>query len=299
MYPSPLRGKVKAKRFFAIHETLLHERENFIVLQNTFLHIPGVGPKMENRIWESGIRSWREALAGTGACPLPARIGQRLSREIEESLEHFILGEAGFFTRRLPSPESWRLFPDFPGRTAFLDIETDGLSPHFNSITVIGLYDGERYRAFIRGKNLEEFPAAVRPFSLLVTFNGSGFDLPFLRARFGREVIPVDSPAWGHLDLRFVFRRLGYSGGLKRIEPLLGIERDPEVQGVDGYMAVVLWGEYLRGSREALSRLVLYNFEDTVNLAWLAARAYNLALRRIPFSLPELPLPGRPRFQGI
>jgi hypothetical protein len=55
----------------------------------------------------------------------------------------------------------------------------------------------------------------------------------------------------------------------------------------------------LRGSREALSRLVLYNFEDTVNLAWLAARAYNLALRRIPFSLPEIPCPSRPLFPGI
>jgi uncharacterized protein YprB with RNaseH-like and TPR domain len=86
---------------------------------------------------------------------------------------------------------------------------------------------------------------------------------------------------------------------LKKIELLLGIERDPEVQGVDGYLAVLLWQEYLRGNREALARLVLYNFEDTVNLARLAVLGYNLALRRIPFSLPELPLPGRPVFRGF
>jgi len=269
------------------------------MLQNTFLHIPGVGPRMETRIWESGIRNWKDALAAPELAILPARIIRGIGRELEASLEHYVLGEAGFFSGRLPAPERWRLFPDFPGRTAFLDIETDGLSPHFNSITVIGLYDGERYQAFIRGKNLEDFPAAVSPFSLLVTFNGSGFDLPFLRARFGSEVIPSSSPGLGHLDLMSVFRRLGIKGGLKKIELLLGIERDPEVQGVDGYLAVLLWQEYLRGNRESLARLVLYNFEDTVNLARLAVLGYNLALRRIPFSLPELPLPGRPVFRGF
>jgi hypothetical protein len=32
------------------------------MLQNTFLHLPGIGKKTEHAIWEKGIRSWDDLL---------------------------------------------------------------------------------------------------------------------------------------------------------------------------------------------------------------------------------------------
>ena len=266
------------------------------MLKNTFIHIPSIGPRLEQKIWKAGIRSWEDVI-GEGDyanISLPFRIRRVLFPFVRESLDHFLRGEAGFFSEMLPSSEQWRLLPDFPGRTAFLDIETDGLSPHFDSITLVGLYDGRRYQAFIRGENLDDFPAAFQNFSLVVTFNGAGFDLPFLRNRFGPRVVDVGPKGFAHVDLRFVLKKLGYKGGLKKIESNLGIRRDPSVVGVDGYTAVVLWRKHLKGDSRALPLLLRYNFEDTVNLAELATISYNLALRQVPVELPELTLPPKP-----
>ena len=60
--------------------------------------------------------------------------------------------------------------------------------------------------------------------------------------------------------------RLGFKGGLKKIEPRFGIHRPKEVNGMDGYMAVLLWQRYQRGDQGALDLLLTYNREDVVNL---------------------------------
>ena len=74
--------------------------------------------------------------------------------------------------------------PEFADRALFLDIETTGLSPDYNEVTLIGGLGGGRLALFVKGVNLDQFPAYVRQFPLLVTFNGSLFDVPFLRAHF-------------------------------------------------------------------------------------------------------------------
>lgn len=98
--------------------------------------------------------------------------------------------------------------------------------------------------------------------SLLETFNGARFDVPFLETAFDIE---IDTP---HLDLMYPCKRIGLSGGLKPIEKEIGIERDrPDLSGRD---AVRLWREYERGDDDALDTLVSYNREDTKNLRTLA-----------------------------
>ncbi|PSQ57368.1 exonuclease, partial [Halobacteriales archaeon SW_8_68_21] len=98
--------------------------------------------------------------------------------------------------------------------------------------------------------------------SLLATFNGARFDVPFLETSFDLD---VDTP---HLDLMYPAKRVGLSGGLKPIEAELGIDRDrPDISGRD---AVRLWREYERGNEASLETLVSYNREDAVNLRALA-----------------------------
>jgi hypothetical protein len=131
---------------------------------------------------------------------------------------------------------------------------------------------------FVKGVNLDQFPAYIAQFPLLVTFNGSQFDVPFLRAHFPR--VRLDQ---AHIDLRFVLRSLGYRGGLKAIERNLGLTRDAAIQNVDGFEAVRLWHRYRRGDRAALMKLALYNLTDVVNLVELVQIALRLHHKRLAF----------------
>src|SRR4051794_3464622 len=209
------------------------------MLRNTFVHLPGVGPKRERAFWEQGILDWDGFLARTEEGRLKWRAGDSMVALVQQSLDALSQRDAGFFKPHLPPNESWRLYSEFADRALFLDIETTGLSGGYDDVTVIGaLGDGE-LALFVKGINLDEFPAYVARFPLLVSYNGSQFDVPFLRAHFPRARLDQ-----AHIALRFVLASLGYKGGLKAVEGRLGLRRDPSIQDVDGFEAVRLWHRY-------------------------------------------------------
>jgi len=163
-------------------------------------------------------------------------------------------------------------FGDKSELDAYLDIETTGLSPSSNRITVIGV-------ALDRGRKLEHvqlYNETLHPDALLrslagatrlYTYNGARFDLPFIAAALGVDV-PKLVP---HHDLMWDCHRKGLFGGLKAVEVTLGISR--EVLGVGGYEAVLLWQRYEQlGGEEALATLLAYNHEDVGNLKELRRR---------------------------
>ena len=244
------------------------------VLRSTFLHIEGIGRATEAALWRRGIRDWSE-LAGAREL-----IGswERVRRELEGSERALAAKDAGFFGRRLPPSEHWRLYPALAETTGFLDIETTSLSPYEGIVTVVTVHGRGATRTFVQEDNLEELPAYLGKFGVLVTFNGSLFDLPFLSGHF-----PELAPSPAHIDLRFVFYRIGQAGGLKRIEERLGLGHRDGVEGLRGLDAVRLWDEYRRGNPNALERLVRYNRADTVNLEPLLAYATReLSSRLLP-----------------
>ena len=240
------------------------------MLRQTFLHIAGIGYRTEERLWKSGIRTWEDASAARLDRVVPSRLGRRLGGAVAESEDALRRGNYRFFADRLPSREHWRAWPEFRTRVAYLDIETTGLEIGWDALTVVGLYDGRRKRSFVRGENLGEFPEAVQQARLLVTFNGSRFDLPFLRRAFPR--LRLDQL---HVDLMGPLRRLGFRGGLKAIEGRLGIERTEETAGLRGSDAVRLWQAYEVGDEDALDILREYNLADVVNLEPLMGFAYD------------------------
>lgn len=139
------------------------------------------------------------------------------------------------------------------------------------------MYDGTNVKTYVNGKNLGDFKSDIAEFKLLVTFNGKTFDLPFIK-----KFLEIELPQ-AHIDLRYVMKRLGYSGGLKEIERRVGIDRD-DLKSVDGYFAVTLWNEYKRRSNEAaLETLLAYNCADVINLEQLMVLAYNENVRATPF----------------
>jgi uncharacterized protein YprB with RNaseH-like and TPR domain len=97
------------------------------------------------------------------------------------------------------------------------------------------------------------------------------------------------------IDLRYVLKSLGYSGGLKGCEAQLGIDRG-DLTGVDGFFAVLLWNDYVQsGNEKALETLLAYNIEDVVNLETLMVMAYNMKVRETPFGQRlQIDLPARP-----
>lgn len=168
---------------------------------------------------------------------------------------------------------------------AYLDIETTGLSPRDCRITVIGVYrwwgrGGELIQLYderLTGGNLLE---AVKGVTLLHTYNGRRFDLPFIRMRLGVDLEAMHP----HRDLMFDCWRLGLNGGLKAVEYRVGIDR--ELKGINGFDAVMLWLRYERKrDLKALETLLRYNREDVMNLLPLRRELdARLAARAVPYS---------------
>jgi uncharacterized protein len=249
------------------------------MLKRTFIHLPGVGPRSEVQFWRQGLATWEDFLGARRIRGLSRERLDWLKRELAGSLDN--LADAAYFAARLQAGEHWRLFNQFRPKTAYLDIETTGTVWPGLLVTVVGLYDGRDMRQFVQGCNLQQFPQVLSEFDLLVTFNGTQFDLPVLKAYFPELSLP---PA--HVDLRFLMARLGFKGGLKKIEPRFGIHRPGEVDGMDGYAAVLLWERYQRGDKGALELLLTYNREDVVNLEVLMDAAFRMYRERL---LPAAP----------
>ena len=155
---------------------------------------------------------------------------------------------------------------------AYLDIETTGLSYQYADITVIGIYlanGSDRRLVQLVGKeattgNLLDAIDGVRT---IYTYNGSRFDLPFIRMALGLDLEAVA----GHHDLMYDCWRYRLKGGLKAVEQQLGIPR--QLQDITGLDAVTLWWQYRDyGNRKALATLLKYNKEDVVNLKVLRER---------------------------
>lgn len=244
------------------------------MLRSTFIHIPSVGQKTEKKMHRSGIMTWDDFLATPSRAPVREKLCRECIRMLELSIDALAAKNISFFKETVPAREMWRLYREFSDSVGFLDIETTGLSARYGGmVTVVGIYDGKNMKSYISGENLILLPEEFERYKVLVTFNGALFDLPFLREQFGRWYSNIFANC-AHIDLRYVFKRLGMRGGLKAIEKNLGVMRPDYLAPLDGYDAVLLWNRYANGEEWALERLIEYNREDVVNLKFLADYAY-------------------------
>lgn len=197
------------------------------MLINTFIHIQGIAAINEQRLWESGIRNW-DAL--TEGIPIPVSPARRylLKKGIEESGNHLHQKNPAYFLNRLASNQHWRLFPELRHTMVYLDIETTGLGRYFNPITIIALYDGQSIKTYVQWQNLDDFIEDIQRYKVIVTYNGKCFDVPFIESYFKIRLNHAQ------IDLRYIFKSLGFRGGLKGCERQFGIDRgDPK--DVDGF----------------------------------------------------------------
>ena len=253
------------------------------MLLHTFQHIQGIGPKSERNLWAAGCRQWQDLIEqrfDRSLCSISASIQDYAQEQVSVDWQLFQQNDLKSLAERFKQTDHWRFYQHFAKRTVYLDIETTGTDPRSSLVTVIGIYSEQAgAQVFIDGINLDSFPAAIQDFDIIVTFNGGSFDLPFLRRNFPDLQLP---PA--HIDCRWLARSCDLTGGLKKIERELGIERNPEVANMSGAEAVTLWQRYLRqADQSALHALVRYNLEDTINLQCLLHICLNRIYNRHPF----------------
>lgn len=234
-------------------------------LENTFLGADGVGPKTERRLWSDGVRTWREFRERDVLGP---KTRENVLEFVDEGRRRLADDDPEFFERRLPSSELWRLYRNFDDSACFFDIETTGLSSASSVVTTVSFHRDGDTRTLVRGDDLsrEAVERELEDSSLLVSYNGRRFDEPFLEDDLG---VDVDVP---HLDLMYLGRRCGYTGGLKQVERALDVDRG--LEDVDGREAVRLWRRYERGDEDALDRLVRYNRLDAENLQAVVERLH-------------------------
>lgn len=225
-------------------------------IENSFIPVHGVGETTERRLWQQGITHWDEFDGSV----VGDTIADRIETFIEEGRTHLERGDVAPFTEALPAASRWRCYENVSEQTCFLDIETTGLDAASNDVTTVSVHRGGETKTFVNGRDLtaRRLEAELEASSLLVTFNGQRFDVPFLETCYDLD---VQTP---HVDLMYPCKKIGLDGGLKAIERDLGIDRDrPDLSGRD---AVRLWHEYERGDDGALETLIRYNRADTQNM---------------------------------
>jgi uncharacterized protein YprB with RNaseH-like and TPR domain len=256
------------------------------MIRSTFRLAPGVGPYLEARLWESGIRRWADLPAAPAVVVTPA-VDRRIRTAIAQAEAALAAGDAETLAAMLPRRERWRLYPTFAREAAFLDVEADG-----EEVICVGVLDADGPRLFLRGRDLAELPVAARRWKLLVTYNGEAFDVPALRRAF-----PGFRPPRAHVDLRHLWRRLGHLGGLKLLEREAGVGRPPHLDGLGGGDVGRLWRAWEQGDAAALRLLAEYNLHDAVNLRPLMDLGYNRIVERLRLAAEPVPVAERGDFR--
>ncbi len=237
------------------------------MLLSTFIFLQGIGESTERHLWETGIANWECFLQQATIPGISPSRKALYNTKLKEAQAQWYRKNSRYFAKRLKARDHWRLYPHYRANTAFLDIETNGLpSPH-GEITVVGIYGRGQMTTLIQGETLSESRLQVElaSYDLLVTFFGSGFDLPFLRNTYPQLLLNHPD-----LDLCFAARRLGLKGGLKSIEQELGCYRATSLEGLTGWDAVRLWEEWQDGNRGSRELLMTYNEADCKNMEPLA-----------------------------
>lgn len=239
------------------------------MLTNSFLLLDRIGEQTEKNLWENGITDWQDYRSADSIPRVSDRRKQQHDGFLQKAEKNLEKSNGAFFDHAVPQSEQWRIYREFQNEVAYLDIETTGLEPERNDITTISIYDGDEARTLVKGQDLTEKRLAkeLSQHSLLVTFNGKRFDVPFIKEHFD---VRFDMP---HVDLMYACKKLGLTGGLKSIEKQIGLSRE-EVDDIDGREAIRLWKQYKRGDEDALETLVTYNQKDVINLEPLMDETY-------------------------
>lgn len=224
-------------------------------IQSTFIHLDKLGVHKEKELWSKNIFSWEDYQLNIEKTNL---FFEDKDSILYSSINALKEKDIDYFSKKIKKSEYYRLAISFPKDVLFLDIETTGLSQYYDHITMIGWSINNHYDYYINGiTDITNFIDVVKRAKIIVTFNGSIFDIPFIKKFFPHINFPLC-----HIDLRFFSKRFNLSGGQKVIEERIKFKRPKSLQNTDGYIATILWDEYKWGKKSSLEKLIAYNFAD-------------------------------------
>ena len=161
----------------------------------------------------------------------------------------------------------------------FFDIETTGFSPTTANIYLIGCLrkKGETLiidQFFAENKNDEHeilihFIDLLRQYKTIISFNGIGFDIPFIKAKCNTYKIDEPFKNFEFIDIFKLISRIKFLLKLpnykqKTIENFLDIHRDDKFSGGE---LINVYTDYTKShSKEAEELLLLHNFDDVTGM---------------------------------
>ena len=160
------------------------------MITHTFQLLPSVGAKKERAIWETGVRSWDDFLSADAVGTMKREAKERGDVLLTQASELLDDGDSRSLADMLPKGEVWRMYRRFARDAVYLDIETDGLSRDA-LVTVVTVHSARGTVTLTEGIDLspETLSDALEGTKILVTFNGSCFDVPVLRNSFPEAFI--------------------------------------------------------------------------------------------------------------
>lgn len=168
----------------------------------------------------------------------------------------------------------------FDAHSIFLDIETTGFSPSSSYVYLIGcaVKNGKYIdvHQFFAENTTEErniltaFLKLLTNYDTIISFNGVGFDVPYLKAKCDFYDLQENFKEKTYLDifksvseLKFLLKLPNYKQ--KTIEKFLGLARDDTQTGGE---LINVYRDYIRHPTEEAERLLhLHNYEDVIHMA--------------------------------
>ena len=158
----------------------------------------------------------------------------------------------------------------FDEDSIFFDIETTGFSPAHSSIYLIGCVrrkDEKMYTDQFFAENPSEereilmaFLALLKDYHTIISFNGIGFDIPFVKAKCDILKIEENFKDYHYLDifksiseLKFLLKLPNYKQ--KTIEAFLDILREDKFSGGE---LINVYHEYVKNPEEEKERILLH-----------------------------------------
>ncbi len=181
----------------------------------------------------------------------------------------------------------------------FLDIETTGINSEFNKVILAGVLIKQENtlvskQLFAEQKEeekplLNSLSEILMKADLIINYNGSSFDIPFLNRRFQKNGIAFSISRYMSLDLYRIIKKYGYitfpDYKLKTIEKFLGINRTDTISGKE---SVALYNEYIKTQNSLLKeKILLHNFEDIYYLPKILEIIKKYDLHKIVFENPR------------
>lgn len=167
----------------------------------------------------------------------------------------------------------------FTSSSIFFDIETTGFSPAHTSLYLIGCAYHRENTLYIKqlfaetpeeeSEVLSQFFDLLKDFDTIITFNGIGFDIPYLKAKCSTYGLEEHFADFTYVDIfksisqiKHILQLPNYKQ--KTIESFLGIGRDDLYTGGE---LIEIYHSYVREPRsDKLETLLLHNYEDVLDM---------------------------------